>query len=55
MKLAILAAALALALSACGTKGDLECPKGTVPQANGTCRPPPPLPPPTPTPRPATH
>lgn len=32
----------ALALSACGTKGDLECPKGTVPQIDGTCRPPPP-------------
>jgi hypothetical protein len=31
-----------LALSACGTKGDLECPKGTVPQIDGTCRPPPP-------------
>jgi hypothetical protein len=32
--------AAALALSACGTKGDLECPRGTLPQADGTCRPP---------------
>lgn len=41
----VLALAL-LALSACGTKGDLECPRGTVPQIDGTCRPPPPAPPP---------
>lgn len=33
-------------LSACGTKGDLECPRGTVQQIDGTCRPPPPAPPP---------
>jgi predicted small lipoprotein YifL len=41
-------AALALAaliLSACGTKGDLECPRGTQPHVDGTCRPPPPAPP----------
>jgi predicted small lipoprotein YifL len=30
----------ALALSGCGTKGDLECPKGTIPHIDGTCRPP---------------
>jgi hypothetical protein len=37
----ITALTLLMALSACGTKGDLECPKGTVPQIDGTCRPPP--------------
>jgi hypothetical protein len=30
---------LLLTLAACGTKGDLECPRGTFPQADGTCRP----------------
>ena len=34
---ALLAAALLLA--ACGAKGDLECPSGTAPQDDGTCRP----------------
>ena len=29
-----------LLLSACGTKGDLECPRGTQAHADGTCHPP---------------
>lgn len=27
-----------LALSACGTKGPLECPPGTEPRIDGTCQ-----------------
>ena len=38
----ITALALMAFLAACGTKGPLECPKGTTEMPNGTCRKPPP-------------
>ena len=38
----VLAFALLAFVSACGTKGPLECPKGTTERPDGTCRKPPP-------------
>lgn len=40
IRLLIISLLLAPLLAACGTKGDLECPTGTIPQPNGTCAPP---------------
>jgi predicted small lipoprotein YifL len=40
IRVLMIALALAPLLAACGTKGDLECPRGTVAQPNGTCAPP---------------
>lgn len=39
----ILGIALLAFLAACGTKGPLECPKGTSERPDGTCRLPPPM------------
>jgi len=39
---ALLAFALLAFIASCGTKGSLECPKGTTEMPNGTCRKPPP-------------
>ena len=38
MRALIVITLLAFVVTACGTKGDLECPKGTSPRVDGTCR-----------------
>jgi predicted small lipoprotein YifL len=38
IRLLITLLVIAFAVTACGTRGDLECPKGTAPRVDGTCR-----------------
>jgi predicted small lipoprotein YifL len=40
IRLLMMLTILSIALAACGTKGSLECPKGTQERIDGTCRPP---------------